>query len=274
MTGNQPDEPSSIEAVRERLNTSTAHPARVYDVLLGGKDNFEADRKAAEAVLQASPKTAQAARANRAFLERAVTYLTGEAGIRQFLDIGTGLPTANNTHEVAQRIAPETRVVYVDNDPIVLLHARALLTSTEQGRTSYIDADLRDPGKILSEAADLLDFSRPVAVMLIAILHFIKDEEDPFRIVRTLLDPLPSGSHLVVNHVASDINPDVAKIARSYNSRVPTGGIPRDHAQCARFFDGLELVEPGVVPYTKWRPRSELEAAAYTIGWSGVGRKP
>ena len=182
-----------------------AHQARIYDYLLGGKDNYAADRAAVEAVLKISPEMGFTARANRAFLGRAVRYLAAEAGIRQFLDIGTGIPTAGNTHEVAQAIAPETRVVYVDYDPIVLAHARALLTSSKAGATEYIDADLRDTDTILGQAGRVLDFTQPVAVTLLAILHAIPDADDPHAIVAKLMDAVPPGSYLAVSHLGSDL---------------------------------------------------------------------
>jgi hypothetical protein len=274
MTQIPPIEPTVDKKILDRLNTKVAHPARIYDYLLGGKDNFAADREAAEALLEAAPKAVQAARSNRAFLERTVTYLTQEAGVRQFLDIGTGLPTANNTHEVAQRNIPDSRVVYVDNDPMVLLHAQTLLTSTEQGKTAYIDADIREPNKILSQAADTLDFSQPVAVMYLSVLHFIPDENDPHRMVKTIVDAIPSGGYLVLTHASSDSKPEVGEFARRYNERGSSAGTPRTRAECARFFDGLELIEPGLVPWPQWRPRSDQEASAYSMGWGGVGRKP
>jgi SAM-dependent methyltransferase len=273
MTGTPSIEPTVDPAILERLNAKVAHPARVYDALLGGKDNFAADRETADALLQASPRTVEAMRANRAFLDRAVTYLTAEEGISQFLDIGTGLPTVNNTHEVAQRNAPESRVVYVDNDPMVLLHAQTMLTSTKEGKTSYIDADLREPAKIFSQAAGTLDFSQPTAVILLAILHFIPDADDPYRIVQTLVDALAPGSYLVISHVADDTTPEIGEIARRYNERVSSNGFPRSRAEGAGFFSGLDLVPPGLVPLPKWRPRSEPEAAAYPLGWAGVGKK-
>lgn len=268
-----PIESTTDKDLLDRLNTKVAHSARIYDCLLGGKDNFAADREAADALLQAAPKTVEAARSNRAFLERAVTYLTEEAGIRQFLDIGTGLPTANNTHEVAQRDAPDSRVVYVDNDPMVLLHAQTLLTSTKQGKTDYVDADIREPQKIISQAAGTLDFSQPVAVMFLSVLHFVPDEDDPHRMVKAIVDAVPSGSYLVMTHVSTDSNPEVAEMARRYGERARSEGAPRTRAEIARFFDGLELIEPGLVPWPQWRPRSDLEAAAYSMGWGGIGKK-
>ena len=264
----------SCNAARE-LDTSVPHPARVYDALLGGKDNFAADRAAAEATIRAFPGAVKAARANRAFLSRAVNYLAGEAGIRQFLDIGTGLPSAENTHEVAQAAAPGCRVVYVDNDPLVLLHAHVLLTSAEPGATSYLEADARDPQKILREAARLLDFTQPVAVMLVAILHLISDDDNPYQIVSTLMDSVPAGSYLVVSHLANDLYPgEMAELARGFNEQAAVKMILRDHAEISRFFGGLELVDPGLTEISKWRPRSDLEAAAPAILWAGVARKP
>src|SRR6266571_199863 len=203
------------------IDTSKAHPARVYDYWLGGKDNFAADREAAELALQAYPQLAQAVQANRKFLARAVQHLTREAGVRQFLDLGTGIPAADNTHQVAQREAPESRIVYVDNDPIVLLHAAALLRSPSPGICDYIEADLRDPDAILARAAETLDFTQPVALMLLAILQFIPDEEDPLGLVSTLLDALPSGSYLAISHPTDDFNPnEQGESIKRYNERV------------------------------------------------------
>jgi hypothetical protein len=257
------------------FDTGVPHPARVYNAILGGKDNYAADRAAAEATIRAFPGNAMAARANRAFLARAVHYLAVEAGIRQFLDIGTGLPSANNTHEVAQAAAPGCRVVYVDNDPIVLQHAQVLLTSAEPGATSYIEADLRDPRKILQQAARLLDFTQPVAVMLVAVLHLISDDDNPWQIVNTLMDAVPAGSYLAVSHLANDLYPEqMAELARGFNERAAVKVMLRDHAEVSRFFGGLELVDPGIVQVSSWRPRSDLEAAAPAILWAGVARKP
>jgi hypothetical protein len=257
------------------IDTSVAHVARVYDYWLGGKDNFAADRAAGEQAIQAYPDIVYSVRANRAFLARTVRYLAGEAGIRQFLDIGTGIPTANNTHEVAQDVAPGSNVVYVDNDPVVLTHARALLVSGEQGRTHYIDADLRDTGQILAEAALTLDFSQPVAIMLMAILQHIDEAEDPYAIVNSLLDAVPPGSYLAISHPASDIETEaMAKMAVRLNKLMAEKVTFRSRAQVARFFEGLELVEPGMVRVQKWRPASEMEAKSPAALWGGVGRKP
>jgi hypothetical protein len=256
------------------FDTSVAHIARVYDYLLGGKDNYEADRKAGDAAIEAYPHTVSSVRANRAFLTRVVRFLAGEAGIRQFLDIGTGIPTAGNTHEVAQSVAPEARVLYVDYDPIVLAHARALMTSHPAGATDYLDADLRDTAKILDRAAATVDFTRPVALMLIGILHFIDDAEQPYDIVSRLLSALPPGSYLVISHMASDISAaQVAEAKARLDQMMYQQGYYRTQAEVVRFFDALDLVEPGVVPIQKWRPDSETEANRAAVLWGGVGRK-
>ncbi len=257
------------------LDTSVAHVARVYDYWLGGKDNFAADRAAGEQAIQAYPDIVYSVRANRAFLARTVRYLAGEAGIRQFLDIGTGIPTANNTHEVAQDAAPGSNVVYVDNDPVVLTHARALLVSGDQGHTNYIDADLRDTGRILAEAAQTLDFSRPVAIMLMAILQHIDEAEDPYAIVDSLLAAVPPGSYLAISHPAADIETEaMAQMAERLNKLMAEKVTFRNRQQVARFFEGLELVEPGMVRVQEWRPASEIEAKSPAALWGGVGRKP
>jgi len=258
---------------RPAFDTSVAHQARIYDYWLGGKDNFAADRKAAEEAAAAYPGVVTGARANRQFLARAVRHLAADAGIRQFLDIGTGIPTANNTHEVAQAAAPGSRVVYVDYDPVVLIHARALLASNDQGLVDYVDADLRDTGTILEQASRMLDFSRPVAIMLIAILHAIGDDDDPYQIVAKLMDAAPPGSYLVLSHVASDIDSEQIADATARLNQVSRQHFTlRDHAQVLRFFDGLELLEPGVVRVEEWRA-SELEARYRSAVWGGMGRK-
>jgi S-adenosyl methyltransferase len=257
------------------FDARVAHPARVYDYWLGGKDNFEADRMAGEATIAAYPAIRASARANRAFLARSARYLAAEAGIRQFLDIGTGLPTANNTHEVAQSIAPQSRIVYVDNDPLVLSHARALLTSSPEGVTAYLDADLRDTDTILAQAANTLDFSQPVAIMLLAILHYIPDLAEAQRIVARLISAVPSGSYLTISHAASDISPEaMAEMIRRMNQHLAEGNhVGRPREVVAQFFDGLELLEPGVVKVTEWRPESKTEAEGPTSLWGGVARK-
>ncbi len=258
------------------FDARVAHPARVYDYWLGGKDNFEADRIAGEATIAAYPAIRASARANRAFLARSVRFLADEAGLRQFLDIGTGLPTASNTHEVAQSVAPDSRIVYVDNDPLVLSHARALLNSSPEGVTDYLDADLRDTGRILELAAGTLDFSQPVAIMLLAILHYIPDLDQAQQIVDRLVSAVPSGSYLVISHAASDISAaEMAEMIKRMNEHLAEGnhvGRPRDVVE--RFFAGVDLAEPGVVKVTEWRPVSALEAGGPTSLWGGVGRKP
>jgi S-adenosyl methyltransferase len=257
------------------IDTSRAHPARVYDYWLGGKDNFAADREAAELALQAYPQLAQAVRSNRKFLARAVRYLTGEAGIRQFLDIGTGIPAVDNTHQVAQREAPDSRIVYVDNDPIVLLHATALLKSTPAGVCDYLEADLLDPETILAGAARTLDLAQPTALMLLAVLQFIPDEQDPLGLVSRLLAALPAGSYLVLSHPTDDFNPnEPGESIKVYNERSVQQAALRDREGTMRFFDGLDLVEPGVVPTSDWRPDGELTARMPSGSWCGVARKP
>ena len=225
--------------------------------------------------MAAYPGIVESVRANRAFLTRAVRFLAAEAGITQFLDIGTGIPASNNTHEVAQAVIPDARVAYVDYDPVVLLHARVLLTSTVPGTVDYIDADLRDPDKILREAAKTLDFSRPVAVLLIAVMHLIVDDDYPYEIVADLKAAMAPGSYLVLSQVAADIETkQVAEARRRYNSLARETQRHRTHEEVSRFFGGLELIEPGVVPVQRWRPASELEARAKSSMWCGVARKP
>jgi S-adenosyl methyltransferase len=261
------------------IDTSRPHSARMYDYFIGGKNHFAADRKTAREVLKHSPYVPTAARENRAFLGRAVRYLAAEAGITQFLDIGTGLPTTNNVHEVAQEIIPSARVVYVDNDPLVLAHARALLTSDPAGRTAYIQADFRDPVAILSDQAtrEVLDFSKPIALMLVAILHFAPDDSRPADIIATLLDALPSGSYLAASHLTTEYDVEAA----SAGQRVMRGaGIEmqkRDSGEFAKLaFSGLELVPPGVVLVSEWRPDGTGPAPAprEVNCYGGVARKP
>ena len=261
----------------DTFDTSVAHPARVYDAWLGGKDHFAADRIAAEQVLATNPGIVPGVRSNRAFLIRAVRYLAAEAGIRQFLDLGTGLPSANNVHEVAQSVTPDARVVYVDFDPIVLAHARALLTGAP-GTVAYIQADLRDPAAILAEAARTLDLDQPVAVMLLMSLQFIADDDRPHQLVRSFLDAVPSGSYLALSHPASDGGAPAALANRAtaqYNQLVATPMTRRNRDQVAEFFDGLDLLEPGLVPMTAWRPDpSEVAPARPSPAYCGVARKP
>jgi hypothetical protein len=261
------------------IDVSRPHPARIYDYFLGGKDNFAADRETAGQVLQNWPTVRTAARENRAFLNRAVRYLAAEAGIRQFLDIGSGLPTASNVHEVAQAIAPECRVVYVDNDPIVLAHARALLTSDPRGACAYIEADLHEPEKILNHPATqrTLDFSQPIALMLVALLHFVPDEDEPRRIVQTLLDAVPPGSYLAASHVTDEHNQEgLAGAGRAYSDRGISGALRNPEEFAGLAFAGLDMVEPGVVLVSEWRPDSAAPRplAAEVNAYCGVARKP
>jgi len=274
MTGTVPGD--SAHDTAPVLDTSVAHSARVYDYWLGGKDNFAADRIAAERVIEVRPQIRTDVRANRAFLGRAVRYLAAEAGIRQFLDIGTGLPSADNTHEVAQSVAPDSRVVYVDNDPIVLVHARALLTGTAEGVTAYLDADLHDPETILAQAAQNLDFSQPVAVLLVAVLHHFPDADDPYGIASRLRAAVVSGSYLVISHPAADIQAEaVAEVARRYNAQVPAGQTRRTHDEVARFFGDWDILDPGVTQTVQWRPdQGPLSTSPAVPMWAGVARKP
>jgi S-adenosyl methyltransferase len=261
-----------MSAEHAAFNTGVAHQARIADYLLGGKDNFAADREAAEAMIAAYPTMVELMRANRAFLRRAVRFLAGDAGIRQFLDIGTGIPTAGNTHEIAQEIAPDCRVVYVDYDPVVLAHARALLASTAEGVTDYVDSDLRDVAKVLTSAAKTLDFREPVGVTLTMTLHAIADGDNPHAIVAQIMNAMPPGSYLAISHPASDIEPEKAADVRdrlrplSYQQYTP-----RPRGQVLRFFDGLELVEPGLVQVQQWRP--VIEVPDNFSVWAGVARK-
>jgi S-adenosyl methyltransferase len=271
-SGDSPETPDVAEA--PTFDVSVAHQARIYNYWLGGRDNYAADRKAAQAAVAAYPGVASGARANRQFLARAVRLAAGEGGVRQFLDIGTGIPTASNTHEVAQSVAPDSRVVYADYDPVVLAHARALLSGSPAGRIDYLDADLRDTASILTRAADTLDFSQPVAIMLIAILHAIEDTEDPYRIVRELVAAVPPGSYLVVSHPASDIDAEkMAAATERLNQMSHQRFTLRDHDAVAGFFEGLELLAPGVVRVEEWRRDPEMASQDRSAMWGGVGRK-
>src|SRR5487761_1111754 len=267
---------SPAQGKAPQFDTLHAHSARVYNYWLGGKDNFAADREAAEQAIAANPGIVADVRVNRAFLTRAVRYLASECGVRQFLDIGTGLPTASNTHEVAQAVAPEARIVYVDNDPIVLAHARALLTSTLEGSTAYLDADLRDAPAIVQAASRTLDFGEPIALMLLIILHLIPATDDPYGIVTRLVRSLPAGSYLVFAHPASDIHAaKMAEMTRRVNERMSgPKATMRDRAAITRFFDGLELLEPGVVQPQQWRPGPGAHSPPQVTAWCGVARKP
>jgi hypothetical protein len=274
----RPD-PNLLERAPIDLQTDRPHSARVYDYLLGGKDNFPADREVAEADMRANPASRVGPRQNRAFLRRAVRYLTAEAGLRQFLDIGTGIPTSPNTHEVAQGVAPECRVVYVDNDPIVLAHARALLTSSPEGRTQYIDADLREPEQILAstQLRGTLDLSQPVGLLLFATMHLVADEQDPYGIVGRLVDALVPGSHLALSQITPDFAPEAWERTKEIAGR---GGVtmrPRARADIARYFEGLEIIEPGLQVVHHWRPdpdeRPDDIPDALVSMYGGVARK-
>ncbi|MFE2872355.1 SAM-dependent methyltransferase [Embleya sp. NPDC059259] len=253
-----------------------AHNARVWNHWLGGKDNYPIDRKVGDHVTDMFPSIGEVARADRVFLGRAVRFLAGEVGVDQFLDIGTGLPTADNTHEVAQRVNPAARIVYVDNDPLVLAHARALLTSTPEGATDYIDADAHHPDTILRAAAATLDFERPVAVMLLGSLNFILDTDEAVDIVRKLMAAVPSGSHLVVTHPTTELGGEAnVEAMRFWNENAKPPITARSRAEFERFFEGLELLEPGIVSCARWRaasPTDELPPVVPQFG--AVARKP
>jgi S-adenosyl methyltransferase len=268
--------PDSGQPPKPKLDTTVAHSARVWNYWLGGKDNYKVDREVADELAETFPDIRNIALQARQFLFRAVRYLVAEEGVRQFLDVGTGLPTANNTHEIAQDMVPQARIVYVDNDPLVLVHARALLTSHPEGTTDYIDADLRDPDKILQEAAKTLDFTQPIGLIMLGILGHVPDSDDPRAIVKRLLDPLPSGSYLVIDD-GTVTDPAYVEAVQTYshNPHSATPYYPRSPEQIAGFFDGLELVEPGVVSTSRWRPEpSTWGAPAEVSDYAGVGRKP
>ncbi|HEY0936673.1 MAG TPA: SAM-dependent methyltransferase [Trebonia sp.] len=264
-----------VRSVQRTINPSVAHIARVQDYWLGGKDHFEADRLAGDEAVSQLPDMIASVRNTRAFLGRTVRFLVRDAGIRQFLDIGTGIPAAANTHEVAQGIAPESRIVYVDNDPMVLAHARALLASSARGACAYIDADIRDPEQIVRDAAEVLDLSQPVGVVLMAVLQFVPDEDRPHEIVARLMDALPAGSFLVISHPAADLQAAaMAGMANRLNQLMAQRVKPRGKAEVTAFFDGLELAEPGVIRCPEWRPDRPEDAAGKSTMWGGVAFKP
>ncbi|TYK43668.1 SAM-dependent methyltransferase [Actinomadura decatromicini] len=255
------------------IDITTPHIARIYDYWLGGKDNYESDRNAAEQVMAATPTIKPGVTANRAFLSRAVRFMAGR-GITQFLDIGTGIPTADNTHLVAQAVNPDCRVVYVDNDPIVLVHARALLSGVS-APTAFIDADLRDTGLILKGASGLLDLNRPVGLLLIAILHCVPDEDEPGEIVRELMDAFPPGSLLAITHPGIDQLPEQMEAAEKALTKAMGYRVTfRTHEGVSRFFDGFDLLDPGVVPVQDWRPEPGAPPSLTTGMWGGVASKP
>jgi hypothetical protein len=278
------DEGSAVSDGREEpghmartgIDTTVPHSARIWNYWLGGKDNFAVDRAAGDAWSATFPGMRDVARASRSFLTRSIYYLAHDAGIRQFLDVGTGLPTADNTHQVAQRVAPEARIVYVDNDPMVLAHARALLSSTPEGATAYVDADLRDPDKILAEAAVTLDFSKPIALILSGVLGHVVNIDQARSIVRSLMGPLPSGSYLSLNDGTSVIGKEqLEQATQDYNESGAIPYVQRTPAEIASFFDGLELVEPGVVSCPRWRPDpAPGDPPAELDAFGGVGKKP
>ncbi|HKT01505.1 MAG TPA: SAM-dependent methyltransferase [Rugosimonospora sp.] len=260
-----------------RLRTEVPHSARIWNYWLGGKDNFEADRRLGEQILGLVPRLVASARADRAFLGRAVRHLAMHEGVHQFLDIGTGIPTGDHTHEVAQRVVPEARIVYVDNDPMVLTHARALLRSTPEGRTDYVDADLHDPDAILREAWRTLDPARPVAVMLLSILNFVLDDGEAAGIVRRLLAAVASGSYLVVSHPTGEVDgAEMAEAVALWNRNGSAPMVLRSQARLAALCTGLDLVEPGVVSCSRWRPELDEDQPPPppVPHYAAVGRKP
>ena len=262
------------DAAGTGIDITVPHSARIWNYWLGGKDHYQVDRTAGDQFSGIYPGIVDIALADRAFLGRVVRYLAGEAGVRQFLDVGTGLPTADNTHEVAQRVAPAAKVVYVDNDPMVLAHARALLTSSAEGSCAYIDADIRDPEKVTNAAAEVLDLTEPVAVVLMAVLQFVPDEDDPHGLVRRLMEAVPRGSYLVISHPAADLQAAaMAGMATRLNQLMAQRVKPRSKDEVTAFFDGLELVDPGVVRVPEWRPDRPEDAAGKSTMWGGVAEK-
>ncbi|MCI3154853.1 SAM-dependent methyltransferase [Streptomyces sp. GB4-14] len=267
MTGQNPVE----------IDTTRPHPARMYDWYLGGKDNYPVDEAMGRQMLALEPRVPVMARVNRAFMQRATRWLAGQ-GVRQFLDVGTGIPTEPNLHQIAQRVAPDARVVYCDNDPIVLAHAAALLRGTDEGVTDYLQADVRDPDTILEGARKVLDFEKPIALSLIALLHFVPDEDGAHELVARLVDALPSGSHLVISHATADFTPEESEEA---SAKLKGAGVTlalRSREEFTRFFDGLDLVEPGVQVPHLWHP--ELgdpvpgQDDGIIPGYGAVARKP
>jgi len=258
------------------IDTTVSHSARIWDYWLGGKDNYPVDREVGDRIEEMLPDIATQARADRTFLGRVVRYLAGEAGVRQFLDIGTGLPTVDNTHEVAQRVAPESKIVYVDNDPLVLVHARALLTSSSEGATDYIHADMRDPEGIVAGAEQTLDFGRPIAITMLGVLWHVLDNDEAYSIISRLMGPMPSGSYLAINHPTLEVTGEkMATAIKYWNQYGKPPGTHRTPAEIARFFDGMELVEPGVISITRWRPEATPFGEPDEIDQFGaVGRKP
>jgi hypothetical protein len=258
------------------IDTTVSHSARIWDYWLGGKDNYQVDREVGDRIEEMLPDIVRQAREDRLFLGRVVRYLAGEAGIRQFLDIGTGLPTADNTHQVAQRVAPESKIVYVDNDPLVLAHARALLTSSPEGATDYIHADMHDPGTIIEGARQILDFGQPIAITMLGVLWHVMDNDEANAIVGQLMQAMPSGSYLALNHPTLEVTGEKMATAIQYWNQYGTPpGTHRTPDQLARFFDGMDLIEPGVVSITRWRPDDTSSGEPEEIDQFGaVARKP
>ncbi|MCX4820483.1 SAM-dependent methyltransferase [Streptomyces sp. NBC_01142] len=270
MTGTEP--------AGKRIDTSKPHPARVYDWFLGGKDNYPVDEELGRHIMSIDARAKHVAQTNRWFMQRFTRWMAGEAGIRQYLDIGTGIPTEPNLHQIAQAAAPESRIVYADNDPIVLTHAEALLRSTPEGMTDYIQADVRDPERILEQAGKVLDFGQPIALSLVALLHFVGDEDSPYDLVHRLVDALPAGSYLVLSQLTADFDP--VAVRRGVDMYA-AGGVtlaPRSRAEVERFFHGLEPTEPGIVPLTQWHPElgvDEVSDGDEAVSlYAGVARKP
>ncbi|MBC7267306.1 MAG: SAM-dependent methyltransferase [Streptomyces sp.] len=267
---------TTMRAPRD-IDTSRPHSARMYDYYLGGKDHFEVDQKAAESVAAVFPGVFVCARETRAFMHRATRVLARDHGIRQWLDIGTGIPTEPNLHQVAQAVAPEARVVYADNDPLVLKYAERLMRSTPQGRTTYIEADINDPEALLNapELAEVLDLDQPVALSLNAVLHFVPDAQDPYGIVNRLRAALPSGSALALSHCTPDFDPETWRKVTDIYQNAGTPGQVRSKAEVARFFEGLDLIDPGIVIGHRWRPDTEPTASDAEVStWAAVGIKP
>ena len=268
---------TAAQRIPPEINTNVPQSARVYDYWLGGKDHFPADRALGDAIAEALPTIRTQVRAQRAFLGRAVRYLTRDAGVRQFLDIGTGIPSAGNVHDVAQEVAPDSRVLYVDNDPIVLAHARALMSGTPQGSVAFIQADLREPQAILDDpaVAGTLDLAEPVGLVLIGVMHHLRDDDDPRRIVATLVDALAPGSYLVLSQSTPDFDPDAMRDLAAASEQGGIPNVPRSLADTEPFFAGLELVEPGLVPMATWHPDpGEGLDPRSVYAYGGVARKP
>ncbi|MFS0694444.1 SAM-dependent methyltransferase [Streptomyces nitrosporeus] len=270
---------TGTDSTAHRIDTTRPHPARMYDWFLGGKDNYPVDEELGRKLLRLQPEIKQFARQNRFFMQRAVRRLARHAGIRQFLDIGSGIPTEPNLHQIAQAEAPGARVVYADNDPIVLAHSGALLRGTPEGVTRYLDGDVRDPGKLLEQAAEHLDLTRPVALSLIALTHFLPDEDHVHELITRYVGALAPGSHLVLSQATGDFDP--AAMAEGVAEYAARGAafVPRTHAEVSRFFDGLELLDPGVVPLGDWHPEPGTDDTPPAGNgpvpiYAGVARKP